>query len=148
MPGGSSTANIRTYVEAVHRLNDLGAVVTYVAHGTSQEGFDAEWRGVDLLTVEGDGQPLRNLRRGRHRHRDREVRRAQPAGTAAGKRGKPMAERFLAHFAARDWDAMAEMLADDYSSDDRRRVVNAGIRHGRDAEIANIGRSPTSGSRT
>ena len=47
-----------------------------------------------------------------------------------------VAERFLAHFAARDWDAMAEILADDISIDDRRRVVNAGIRHGRDAEIA------------
>ena len=35
-------------------------------------------------------------------------------------------ERFVACFAARDWDAMAEMLADDISSDDRRRVVNAG----------------------
>ena len=47
-------------------------------------------------------------------------------------------ERFAAYFAARDWDAMAEMLADDISIDDRRRVVNAGIRHGRDAEIANM----------
>ena len=34
-------------------------------------------------------------------------------------------ERFSAYFAARDWDAMAEMLADDFCSDDRRRVVNA-----------------------
>ena len=25
-----------------------------VLHGTSQEGFDAEWRIVELLTVEGD----------------------------------------------------------------------------------------------
>ena len=33
---------------------------------------------------------------------------------------------------------MAEMLADDFSSDDRRRVVNAGVRHGRDAAIANM----------
>ena len=49
-----------------------------------------------------------------------------------------MYERFLAYFAARDWDAMAEILADDISSDDRRRVVNAGIRHGRDAAIANM----------
>ena len=24
------------------------------AHGTSQEGFDAEWRGIDFLTVDGD----------------------------------------------------------------------------------------------
>ena len=38
----------------MHRLSNLGAVVTYAAHGTSQEGFDAEWRGINLLTVEGD----------------------------------------------------------------------------------------------
>ena len=42
------------YIEAVHRLSDLGAVVTHAAHGTSQEGFDAEWRVIDLLTVDGD----------------------------------------------------------------------------------------------
>ena len=47
-------------------------------------------------------------------------------------------ERFWTYFAARDWDAMAEMLADDIVTDDRRRVVNAGVRHGRDAEIANM----------
>ncbi|HTC68294.1 MAG TPA: hypothetical protein VK662_01900, partial [Acidothermaceae bacterium] len=47
-------------------------------------------------------------------------------------------ERYMAHFAARDWDALAMVLADDISIDDRRRVVNAGIRRGRDAEIANL----------
>ena len=36
----------KAYVEAVHRLTDPGAVVTYAAYETSQEGFDAEWRGV------------------------------------------------------------------------------------------------------
>ena len=30
---------------------------------------------------------------------------------------------------------MAETLADDFSSDDRRRVVGAGVRHGRDVQI-------------
>ena len=38
----------------MHRLNNLGAVITHVAHGTSQEGFDAEWRVINLLTVDGD----------------------------------------------------------------------------------------------
>ena len=47
--------DVRFYIEAVHRLSDLGAVVTHVANGTSQEGFDAEWRMIVLLlTVEGD----------------------------------------------------------------------------------------------
>ena len=46
--------DISIYIEAVHRLSNLGAVVTHVANGTSQEGFDAEWREIDLLTFDGD----------------------------------------------------------------------------------------------
>ena len=38
----------------MHRLSNLGAVVTQAAHGTSQEGFDAEWRVINLSTVDGD----------------------------------------------------------------------------------------------
>ena len=47
-------------------------------------------------------------------------------------------ERFVAYFAAGDWDAMATILADDFSNDDRRRVVGAGVTHGRDAQMANM----------
>ena len=39
---------------------------------------------------------------------------------------------------ARDWAAMAETIAEDILEDDRRRVVNAGVRQGRDALIANM----------
>ena len=49
-----------------------------------------------------------------------------------------MNDRFDACFAAHDWDAMAVLLTDDTSTDDRRRVVNAGIRQGRDVEIASM----------
>ncbi len=38
----------------MHRLSDLGAVVTHAANGTSQEGFDAEWREISFSTVDGD----------------------------------------------------------------------------------------------
>ena len=48
------TPDASIYIEAVHRLTDLGAVVTWAANGTSQEGFDAEWRVISLVTVEGD----------------------------------------------------------------------------------------------
>jgi hypothetical protein len=48
------TPDLRMYVEAVHRLSNLGAVVTNAAYGTSPEGFDAEWRMVELLTVGGN----------------------------------------------------------------------------------------------
>ena len=33
---------------------------------------------------------------------------------------------------------MAELLADDFSNDDRRRVVGAGVRHGRNAQIEDM----------
>ncbi len=49
-----------------------------------------------------------------------------------------MEQRFSACFAARDWDAIAELIADDFSMDDRRHGINAGFRHGRDAEIASL----------
>ena len=46
--------NLHIYIEAVHRLTDLGAVITHVAQGVSQEGFDAEWRMIFIYTVEGN----------------------------------------------------------------------------------------------
>jgi len=47
------TQNFTTYIEAVHRLSLLGAVLTHVGIGTS-DGFDAEWRMVIVAIVEGD----------------------------------------------------------------------------------------------
>ena len=41
-------------IEAVHRLSEVGAVVTHVIEGTSQQGFDAEWRTIALSTYDGD----------------------------------------------------------------------------------------------
>ena len=38
----------------MHRLSDVGAVVTQVLKGTSTEGFDAEWREIVLIALEGD----------------------------------------------------------------------------------------------
>ena len=48
------TADVKIYVEAVHRLNDVGTVCTHVTYGVSHEGFAAEWREVDVLMVEGN----------------------------------------------------------------------------------------------
>ena len=50
--GWDLTPDASIYIEAVHRLTDLGAVVTWAANGTSPEGFDAEWRMISLSTVE------------------------------------------------------------------------------------------------
>jgi hypothetical protein len=46
--------NVKGHIEAVHRLTNLGAVATEVVTGTSQEGFDAEWREIGLFAFEGD----------------------------------------------------------------------------------------------
>ena len=46
-----------------------------------------------------------------------------------------MADRYASSFTSRDWAAMAELITEDFSIEDRRPTVNAGIRHGRDAGI-------------
>ncbi len=130
---------IETYVEVVHRLSDLGAVYTHAAHGVSHEGFNAEWRGVDLLTVEGNivnrCEVFDEADIGAALAKFDQLSQPAPQLKNAATR---VYERLEAYFAARDWDAITEMLSDDHYSDDRRRIVNAGIRHGRDVEIANM----------
>jgi len=48
------TPDITIYIEAVHRLSDLGAVISHTARGISHEDFDAEWRLIAIFTVKGD----------------------------------------------------------------------------------------------
>jgi len=133
------TPNLSNHVEAVHLLNDFAALFTQVSHGSSQQGFDAEWRMLNLLTVDGgviSGCELfdeADLDAALARFEELHPQAPRPENAA-----RRVAERFQAHFAARDWDAMAEILADDFSNDDRRRVVGAGVRHGRDAQIADM----------
>ena len=131
--------DINVYIAAVHRLTDPGAVLTYAAHETSPEGFDAEWRGVALMMVEGEMVSRSEVFDEADLHAalakfDQLSRPAPRLENAASQ----SSERYMAHFAARDWDALAKVLAADICVDDRRRVVNAGIKHGRDAEIANL----------
>lgn len=125
------------YVETVHRLTDVGAVFTWARYGTSHDGFDAEWRAVDLMTVDGemisrvelfDESDLDEALARFDEMRPRPLPRLENAASR-------MVQQFLAKFAARDWDAITEMLSHDISTVDRRRVVNAGIRQDRDAEI-------------
>lgn len=131
--------SFRVYIEAVHRLSAHGAVFTQAAHGTSEQGFDAEWREIIVATFEGDLVNRCEL----FDETDLDAALArfeelqpQPArlGNAAGR----VYERILAHFAAQDWAAIAEILTDDCSTMDRRHVVNAGARHGRDAVVAEV----------
>src|SRR6185437_10260098 len=62
---------------------------------------------------------------------DRPARRLENAATQT-------AERLRRCFAARDWDGLADVLAEDILADDRRRVVGIGIRHGRQANVTDI----------
>ena len=114
-PQGSS------YVETVHRLSNLGAVFTWTGHGTSQEGFEAEWRGINVLTVEGDlinrgeifDEADIDAALARFEELHLQSRRLENAASQ-------VAERALSYFATRDWDALAKVLADDFVTDDRR----------------------------
>lgn len=130
--------NVKGHIESVHRLNGLGAVVTHVVRGTSREGFDAEWREVFLVTVEGD--LINRAEIFDEADRDAAVARLdqlsqQPLPANAASQA---AQRFLTCFVGRDWNAMAQVLADDIDSDDRRRVVNAGLQRGAHAHIENL----------
>ena len=143
--------DINIHIEAVHRLSNLGAVFTHTESGTSQEGFDAEWREVALLTIEGDAINRCELfdeadidaALARFDELSRPTPRLENAASRVEERlpGVLRGPR-LGRLGGVDWPT-------DMFADDRRRVVGAGIRHGRDAEIENLRAwSPTSGSRT
>ena len=127
------------YIEAVHRLGDLGAVVTLVSSGTSQKGFDGEWRMADIFAVEGDlisrceifDEADLDAALARFEELQQQTRRLENAAARAD-------DRFFAHTRDRNWTAAAETLADNSFVDDRRRVVNIGVWEGRDVVIANL----------
>jgi ketosteroid isomerase-like protein len=131
------TPELRMYMEAVHQLSDLGAVVSHAAHGISQDGFDAEWRMINLLTIEGGlanrCEIFDEADLGAALARFDELHPQVPRLENTASR---VDQRFEAYFAARDLDAMAELLADDTSTDDRRPLLGVGVRCGRDAVIA------------
>ena len=62
----------------------------------------------------------------------------QPQAPRLENAASQVLERFQAHFATRDWDAIAGILTADLYSDDRRSVVGGGIRPGREALIEDL----------
>ncbi|WP_231996728.1 BTAD domain-containing putative transcriptional regulator [Mycobacterium scrofulaceum] len=132
------TPEFRVTIEAVHRISNIGAVVTIDSEGSSRDGLAVEWRMIQLLTVDGD----RLTRCEMFDETDlaaaiaRFDQLSQPAPTPQNAASR-VVHQFLTHFGSHDWEAMAELLADDFCSDDRRSVINAGIRGGRDIEMAN-----------
>src|SRR5262249_56646058 len=99
--------DINIYIEAAHRLTDLGAVLTYAAHETSKDGFDAEWRGIAALTIEGDmvnrcemfDEAALDAALARFDELQPESRRLENAMTR-------VTDRLLAHWSAREWHAI------------------------------------------
>jgi hypothetical protein len=133
------TPDVKGYIEAVHRLSNLGAVVTHAAHGTSEGGLDAEWRGVHLLTLEGD--MVNRCEVFDEADLDAAIARfeeLQPRARRLENAASQVVQRFWTYFEARDWDAMAETITDDFCTHDRRRVVNAGVLRGRAVHITNM----------
>ncbi len=133
------TPNLTNHVESVHALHDHAALVTQVSRGTSPEGFDAEWRMVNLLTVQGDKVSRCEL----FDESDIEAALARfdelcGPGSRFVNPAAEVYERFWSAVGAKDWTALAEILAADTVFDDRRKIVNAGIRYGRNAGIADM----------
>ena len=125
--GWDITPQARIYIETVHRLSNLGAVVTHSLRGTSQEGFHAEWRSIDLVTFKGDllnrTETFNETDLDAALARFDELSRPTPRLENTATR---VYERLQEYFLARDWDSLTETLADDHYGDDRRSVVNAG----------------------
>lgn len=130
----------RTYIAAVHRLSSLGAVITHLASGSSGEGgFEAEWRDIDIMMVDGGlisrGEIFDEADLETALARFDEL--CRPA-TQLHNDASRIIERFLTHFAPRDWDALASLMTDDFRHDDRRRVVGSGVRIGREKTISDL----------
>ena len=48
------TPDFKVDIVAVHRLSSFGALVTHVATGSTEQGFEGEWREITLSMIEGD----------------------------------------------------------------------------------------------
>ena len=121
------------YIEAVHRAERPRAVVTNAITGPRPAGFDADWRIIELLTTDGDLSKRCEIFD--EADLDAALARFEELGRPTSRlenAASQVYERFWTYFEARDWDAMAAALDDDIFADDRRRVVNVGIRRGRD----------------
>ncbi len=135
----NSASELNNFIATVHRLSDVGAVVTWVAHETAQDGFRAEWRLISLMTVRGN--LLSRSETFDEEDLDTAIERFDQITRPASRpenAASQVAERFLTHFAQRKWDAMADMLAEDFYGDDRRPVVGSGVRFGRDEQITDL----------
>lgn len=137
--GFGDMAHSRMYIEAVHRLDGAGGVFTHVATGATRGGLPAEWRVIDVVALKGDLFARCEL----FDEDDLDAAlvrfdELQRKSTALVNTATRVCERFRAAYAERDWDALAAMLADGLYNEDRRSVVNAGIRNGREPAMQDL----------
>ena len=98
-----------TYVEAVHRLSNLGAVSAMRRMVISHEGFDAEWRGVNVVTVDGD--MVNRTEVFDEADLDAAIARFDQLSRPTPRlenTASQVADRVMAYFTARDWDAATD----------------------------------------
>src|SRR4029079_19027980 len=123
----NSVQDASGYIEAVHRLDTRGAIFVNVIKGSSTSGFDAEWRIIEIVTTDDDlvsrVELFDEADLDAALARFEELCRPEPPLENAASR---RAARFYQSFAGRDWDGLADALADDIAMDDRRKVVGAG----------------------
>ena len=103
------TSEARIDVATVHRLTNLGAVVAHATHATSQEGVEVESGEIIILMVDGDR--LSRCEIFNEADLDAALARFEelhPQAPRLENTASRMVAQFLTHFAAHDWDAMAE----------------------------------------
>jgi hypothetical protein len=108
-------------------------------HGTTAEGFGAEWRQITVLRVAGDCVSRCEI----FDEADLDAALArfdelQPQAPRLENAASQAVQRYWRHFAAHEWVALGETMADDVYTSDRRRVVNAGELRGRAAHLTNM----------
>ena len=130
--------DVRYRVKAVHALDADGAVINLLVEGADTHGNELQWATLNVISF-ASGKPRMEV----YDEDDLDAALARfeelhPQRRTLENAASRAFERLQAHFAARDWDAMGQAMADNYYSDDRRHVLGAGVRHGRDAEIAGL----------
>ena len=108
------TPDFRMNIEAVHQLSDLGTAITVAAQGISQHGFEADWRFIELLVMNsGAGNRIEVFDEADLDAAITRFNEFHPAERWLENAASRVVERYQPCFAARDWTAMAELLADD-----------------------------------
>ena len=133
------TPDLNIHIETVHRVDQSWS-------GRHPYGiWDLARR---LRSRVADDRPFHGRRRPRHRvelfdEADLDTALArfeelQPQARRLENAASQVVERFWAYFEARDWDAMAEVIADDCCTHDRRRVFYADVLRSRAAHVTNM----------